>query len=182
MDYKERTVSSKKIFNGKVINLRVDEVELPDGRTGTREIVEHNGGVAVVAVKEGKIILVRQYRKPVESCLLELPAGKLEKGEDPYECGARELQEETGYIPESLKLLTSIYTTPGFSSEKLYIYLADSLREGSLNRDEDEFLDVLYYDVEEVVDMIYKGIINDAKTICGVLMYASFIQNCKIKG
>lgn len=171
MDFYEKTLSSDMIFKGRVLNLRVDEVLLPDGNIGQREIVEHNGGVAVLAVMDKKIILVRQFRKPHDEVLYELPAGKLEPGEDPYECAIREMEEETGMIPENLKLMLTIYTTPGFSSEKLYIYKADEFKQGEICRDKDEFMDVSHFDIEEVTAMIMNNSIKDAKTICGILMY-----------
>lgn len=174
MDYYEKTLSSERVFEGRVVKLRVDQVLLPDGKTGTREVVEHNGGVAVVAVKDDKIVLVRQFRKPLEKVLLEIPAGKIDKEENPYDCAVRELEEETGLIPVNLKPLTAIYTAPGFSSEVLHLYYADSFKEGSLNRDQDEFMDVVCFELGEVLDMIRAGEIKDAKTICGVLMYAQF--------
>lgn len=119
MEQKEVTVNTNKIFEGKIINLRVDEVKLPNGKVTTREIVEHPGGVSIVAVnEEGKILLVKQYRKPAEESLLEIPAGKLEKGEDPLICAKRELLEETGYEASFIKHLITFYTTPGFSNEK----------------------------------------------------------------
>lgn len=172
MDYQEKTISSERVYVGRVINLRVDKVMLPNGNTGFREIVEHNGGVGIVAVKEDSVLLVRQYRKPVESVLYEIPAGKLEKNEDPYDCAYRELEEETGYVPGELKLLNVIYPSPGFSGEKLYIYLALNLNMGKLNRDEDEFMDSDFYKIYKVMDMIKNGTIQDAKTIVGMLSYA----------
>lgn len=175
MDYYEKTLHSDKVFSGNVINVRVDEVLLPDGKKSRREIVEHNGGVAVVAVKDGRIVFVRQFRKPLEETIIEIPAGKLNLNEEPSECAARELEEETALIPGNLKLLTTIYTAPGFSGEKLYIYYADEFKDGSLNRDQDEFMDVCRFKLDEALDMIKKGVIKDAKTICGILMYSHFI-------
>jgi ADP-ribose pyrophosphatase len=122
----QETLHSEQIFSGKVLKLRVDEVLLSDGRMSSREIVEHNGGVGILAVRDKKIILVRQFRKPIESSLYEIPAGKLEKGEDTLSCAIREMEEETGLVPENIELLLTIYPSPGFSSEKLYIYMSDS--------------------------------------------------------
>lgn len=176
MNYNEKTICSERIFNGNIINVRVDEVQLPDGMTGRREIVEHNGGVAVVAFKNGRIILVRQFRKPVEETLLELPAGKIGRDEDPFDCALREMEEETGLVPVNLKLLTYIYPAPGFSSEKLYLYFADEFNEGTVNRDHDEFMDVVTFEPKEVLRMIENGEINDAKTICGFLLFNQFFR------
>lgn len=174
MNFTEKTLNSKRIFDGRVINLRVDEVLLPNGKSGTREIVEHNGGVAIVAVKDDRIIMVKQYRKPFEEAIIELPAGKIEKNEDPYICAMRELQEETGFRASSLELLSTIYTTPGFSNEKLHIYLAKNIEAGITSMDEDEFMELHYYKISEILDMIKQGKIYDAKTICGILMYVQY--------
>lgn len=171
MDYSEKTVHTRNIFEGNVLKLRVDEVLLPDGQTSTREIVTHNGGVGIVAVKDKKIILVKQFRKPLEDCTLEIPAGKLEQDENPADCALREMEEETGFKPQGLKHLVTLYPSPGFSSEKLYIYLAEGLAPGRLNRDSDEFMDIEYVDIHEALSMIKDGRIMDAKTICGILMY-----------
>lgn len=171
MDYSEKTVHSRNIFKGNILNLRVDEVLLPNGEMGTREIVTHNGGVGIVAVKDKKIILVRQFRKPLEKCILEIPAGKLKPEEDPADCALREMEEETGLKAQGIRHLTTLYPSPGFSSEKLYIYMAESLAPGTLNRDKDEFMDIEYVDIDEAISMIKDGRIKDAKTICGILMY-----------
>ncbi|HBM74868.1 MAG TPA: ADP-ribose pyrophosphatase [Clostridiaceae bacterium] len=171
MDYREKTIESRKVFKGNILNLRIDKVLLPDGNIASREIVEHNGGVGIVAVKDGSILLVRQYRKPIESVIFEIPAGKLEGDEDPHDCAFRELEEETGYIPGKVKLINKVYPSPGFSSEKLYIYLAEDLKIGKIHRDKDEFMDSDFYNIPDVVDMIKNGIISDAKTICGLLSY-----------
>jgi ADP-ribose pyrophosphatase len=174
MNYYEKTLEQKTFFSGIILNLRVDKVLLPDGSTSTREIVEHNGGVAVVAIRNGKLLLVKQFRKPLEKEIIEIPAGKLNKNEDPFKCALREMEEETGLIPVNLQFLTSIYTAPGFCSEKLFIYLAEEFMEGTINRDEDEFMDVIEVEIPEVISMIKNGDICDAKTICGVLMYLQF--------
>ncbi|SKA82081.1 ADP-ribose pyrophosphatase [Caloramator quimbayensis] len=170
MNFKEVTISQNYIHKGKIINLRVDEVELPNGRKSLREIVEHNGGVGIVAVNEKKeVLLVKQYRKPFEEVLIEIPAGKLEKGEEPLKCAERELEEETGKKALNLKLLNVLYTSPGFSNEKLYIYFCDKMEDGNLNPDEDENLEILNIKFEEALKMIRNGDIKDAKTIAGIL-------------
>jgi ADP-ribose pyrophosphatase len=169
---KEETLNSKRIFEGKIINLRVDEVKLPNGKITTREVVEHPGGVSVVAVTdEGKLLLVKQYRKPAEEIILEIPAGKLEKGEDPETCAKRELSEETGYEAGYLKHLLTFYTTPGFSNERMYLYFAKDLKKVKIHPDEDEFLEVVEYSPEELWQMILQNMVKDAKTIIGVLYY-----------
>ncbi|QCX32681.1 NUDIX hydrolase [Caloramator sp. E03] len=176
MNFKEITISQKYIHKGKIINLRVDEVELPSGRKSSREIVEHNGGVGIVAINEKKeIILVKQFRKPFEEVLIEIPAGKLEKGEEPIKCAVRELEEETGKKALSLKLMNILYTSPGFSNEKLYIYLCTEMEDGKVNPDEDENLEIMYVKYEDALNMIYNGEIKDAKTISGILAAKKFI-------
>ncbi|MCM3465851.1 NUDIX hydrolase, partial [Bacillus licheniformis] len=121
----EKTISSQTIYEGKVITLKVDEVLLPNGHTAKREIVTHQGAVAVMALTdEGKLVAVRQFRKPLEQVIVELPAGKLEPGEEPLACAKRELQEETGYQAKDYTLLSSFFTSPGFANEILHLYLA----------------------------------------------------------
>ncbi|MCU9613773.1 NUDIX hydrolase [Caldibacillus lycopersici] len=168
--FEEKTISSKKIFDGRVIQLQVDEVLLPNGKTSTREIVKHPGAVAVIAITdEGKMIMVEQYRKPLERTLIEIPAGKLEQGELPERSAARELEEETGYSCTALEHLTSFYTSPGFANELLHIYKADGLKlENRLHTDEDEFVNVLEVTFEEAQQMVAEQKIYDAKTVYAV--------------
>lgn len=137
MTYEEKTMKSDKLYEGKIINLRIDTVELPDKKYSKREIVEHPGGVAIVGVTdENEILLVRQYRKAVDKILLELPAGKIEVNEEPKETALKELKEETGYSTEKLEYLLEFYTSPGFSTEKVYIFLAEDMQKAnkSLNQ------------------------------------------------
>lgn len=156
-------------FKGKMINLKVQKVQLPNGNTSMREIVEHPGGVAIVAFKdEDTIILVEQFRKPIDSVLLELPAGKLEKGEDPRECGIRELEEETGYKAKNFDYLGKIVTTPGFTNEYIYFYKATNLYNGKIGGDEDEFIKVHYYKLSELKEKIKNGEIIDGKTVAAM--------------
>lgn len=163
----EKTIKTTRIFSGKILNLRVDEVRLQNGRTSTREIVEHPGAVAILPVlKDGSVLLVKQYRKPIEEYLLEVPAGKLEVGEELLECAKRELEEETGYSAKDWKYLGYIYTTPGFSNEKIHLYLAENLEKTTQNTDEDEFIEVVKLPEKKVIEMISKGEITDSKTIC----------------
>jgi ADP-ribose pyrophosphatase len=165
----EKTISSDRIFEGKIINLRVDQVQLPDGKTATREIVEHPGAVVILAITaNSELILVRQYRKPVNKELLELPAGKLTPGEDPLACARRELLEETGYQAGHLELISRYYTTPGFSDEVMYFYLATDLKEFKSCPDEDEFIEVERVDLFKARELVRSGQIEDAKTIIGV--------------
>jgi ADP-ribose pyrophosphatase len=176
MDFEEKTVESEYIYRGKIINLRKDIVKLYNGRTSVREIVEHKGGVGIVAVNEkGKIILVKQYRKPYDEAIIEIPAGKLELGEEPSVCASRELEEETGYVPVKLDLLTIMYPSPGFTNEKLHIYYCSEMKKGTLHPDEDENLEIMYVDFKAAVDMINNGEIKDAKTIAGILLAKELI-------
>ena len=167
-----KVTSSKMIFTGKVFNIKFDEIEYESGNKGIREVVLHNGGSVVVATNNNNIFLVKQYRYPFNEYLYELPAGKLELNEDPDVCALRELEEETGYKTDSSYKLGEIYTSPGFCSEKLHIYLADNLIEGKLAREEGEFGMELYeFSLEEILKMIIDGKIKDAKTICGINYY-----------
>jgi ADP-ribose pyrophosphatase len=168
----EKFISSKMIYKGKIINLRVDTVVLPQGsRTGVREIVEHVGGVAVVPVNEkGELLLVRQYRHAAGKTLLEIPAGKTEQGEDFIVTARRELQEETGYAAERLEHLVSFYSSPGFTNEQLHLFLATNLTLKEQNLDDDEFIDVLKIPYKRALEMIWSGEICDAKSITGILI------------
>jgi ADP-ribose pyrophosphatase len=163
----EKTLSSKEIFKGRVIDLYVEEVELPNGKTSTREIVKHPGAVAVIAITpENKILMVEQFRKPLGRTLVEIPAGKLEKGEQPDATARRELEEETGYTCKDLKPLISFYTSPGFADELVHLFIAENLEklEIAADLDEDEFLDVMEVTLDEAQEMIQTKQIFDAKT------------------
>lgn len=158
------------IHKGKVVNLRIDSVELPNGKLGSREVVEHSGAVAVVPItEENEVIMVRQYRYPVNDCLLEIPAGKLDPNETPDHCVERELLEETGLAANNMRLLFSLYSSPGFSDEILYIYIARELSFKGQKLDEDEFVEVEKYPLDKIIQMIYNGEVKDAKTICAIL-------------
>lgn len=171
MELTETLIRSKKIFQGKIITVRQDLVLLENGREAFRDVVNHPGAVAVVAItNDDKILLVRQYRHPISEALLEIPAGKLEQGERPDDCARRELEEETGYVAAELRQLTSIYTTPGFCNEIIHIYLATKLTKTAQCLDEDEFLNIEQYTSGEVQQMITNGRIHDAKSIVGLLI------------
>jgi len=169
-DFTEKVLSSKRVYEGRIINLRVDTVAFPDGRTGTREVVEYAGAVAVVPVNErGELLLVRQYRHAVGKNLLEIPAGKLEPGEDPATCAERELLEETGYEAEQITRLISFYSTPGFTTEELHLFLATGLKLKEQDLDEDEFIDVVPVPFARALEMIWSDEICDAKSVAGIL-------------
>ena len=170
--FEEKTIKSEQIFNGKIVQLKVDEVTLPNGETSKREIINHPGAVAVIAItKDKKIVFVEQYRKPLEKSLIEIPAGKLEPGEDPEVSAKRELEEETGYTTNQLTFLTSFYTSPGFADELIHIYLADELTEleEAKELDEDEFVELLELTLEEAEDLVDNQRIHDAKTAYAIL-------------
>jgi ADP-ribose pyrophosphatase len=167
----EKTLSRKHIYSGKIIDLYVEDVELPNGKTSKREIIKHPGAVAVIAVNdEGKIIMVRQYRKALERALVEIPAGKLEKGEKPLNTAKRELEEETGYTCQNLTHIISFYTSPGFADELVHLYMAEGLEKMNEESclDEDEFVEVLEVTLEQANKMIEQKEIFDAKTAYAV--------------
>ncbi len=155
----------------------MDLLTYDSGNGGRREVVIHNGGAVVVPVKDdGKIILVKQFRYPLQEFLYELPAGKLDEGEDPQSCAARELKEETGYSSNQLEMLGSIYTTPGFCTEELFLFLARNLESGGFNREEGEHgMEVFEFSLEQIKEMITSGEIKDAKTICGINYYTNLV-------
>ncbi len=163
---------SEILFNGKVFDLQVDKLEYTSGNEGIREIAVHPGGAVIVALtSEGKVIFVKQFRYPLQKVITELPAGKLDKGEDPLNCAIRELEEETGYKSNDIVKLGYIYTTPGFCTETLHIFLAKNLVAGNHNREEGEYgMEVSEYSFEEIDEMIRTGELSDAKSICGIQM------------
>ena len=165
---KEKTLNSQIVYDGKIITVRRDEVELANGRKSFREVVEHSGGVVIVALKGDSILFVKQFRYPIKEVITELPAGKLEKGEDPDAACERELEEETGYRAKHWTSLGYIYTSIGFCDEKLYIYLAQELEFVGEHPDDGEFLENYEYKIKDVEEMIQNGKINDAKTICAI--------------
>ncbi|TLS35669.1 NUDIX hydrolase [Pseudalkalibacillus caeni] len=176
MDHlKEKTLSTENIYDGKIINLRVEEVELPNGKTSKRELIKHPGAVAVIAVtSDQKVLMVQQYRKALEKTIVEIPAGKLEPGEDPMETAKRELAEETGYECENLRKIISFYTSPGFADELVHLYVAEGLEKtGDQHADEDEFLDVLEVSLDEMQEMVENQTIHDAKTAYAFLYLKS---------
>lgn len=173
---RETTVSSDLIYTGKTIQLRVDTVEVPNRGYQKREIIEHKGAVAILAItKENKVVLVKQFRKAIEQEIYELPAGKIEIGETPLDCAYRELKEETGYSANSMKLIHKYYPTPGFSNQLVFIYLAKDLIPGEKKLEEDEFLEVYEVDLETAYKMVYENEICDSKTVIGLLLSKELI-------
>jgi ADP-ribose pyrophosphatase len=166
MDFFEHTLERNEVFQGKIITLETQMVEVQDGNTAYREIVRHPGGVCILARDENdKILLVRQYRKPMEEAYLELPAGKLEKNLTPYENAVKELEEETGYRCDDLIHLATLATSPGFCDEKIHLYMAKKLEKGIKGGDDDEFISLVRLSDAEFIEHIKTGQIKDAKTV-----------------
>ncbi len=172
MDFKERKINSETIYDGKVVKLVKDEVLCPNGNKSYREIVRHNGGAGVLCITpDNKVLLIKQFRYAYDEMLYEIPAGKLEAGEDPKLAAIRELEEETGMKASNVELLTEMYPTCGYSAERIYIYLALDCIKTQTNLDEDEFIIEEYIDFDKALDMVNDGTIKDAKTICALMTY-----------
>lgn len=170
---REITTSSEQIYEGSVLSLRKDEVQLSNGNAASREIVEHHGSVCILAIKKyGQVMLVRQFRKPADQPLLELPAGSVEEGESPQEAAQRELLEECGLKAAKWTPLFECYLAPGYSTEYMHGYLAEDLEVVEAQPEEDEIIDAEDYTLEELFPMIDDGRIRDAKTICGLLQWS----------
>ncbi|OOC42640.1 NUDIX domain-containing protein [Thermosipho sp. 1074] len=177
----EKLLKSQEIFKGVLLHVKKDEVLLENGRKSTREYVLHPGAVAVVPIlDDNKVVMVKQYRYPIGRELLEIPAGKFDfKGEDPLECAKRELKEETGFQAKDYTYLGYIHTTPGFSNEVIYIYLARNLVKGNAEPDEDEIIKIEVKDIEEVLEKCISGDITDSKTIIGIFKTYFFLRSGK---
>ncbi len=177
MNLDEKMISSQMLHKGKILNLRVDFVELPDGNVASREVIEHSGAVAVVPITDNdEIIMVKQYRHPMQEILLEIPAGRLKQNEDKDDCAKRELLEETGMIARNIKRVFSFFSSPGFCNEIVHLYVATELTYKEQQLDKGEFLEVVKVPIKKAVEMIYRGEIKDAKTIAGILNVALKIQ------
>ncbi|HBF4916032.1 TPA: NUDIX hydrolase [Clostridioides difficile] len=178
MVLEEKTISSDRVYTGKVITLKVDTVEIPGQGYQKRELVEVGGAVGIVAITDdNKVVLVKQFRKPIEKPIFEIPAGKLEKNESSKECAERELKEETGYSAKNIKLIHKFFTSAGFSNEIMFVYLATGLTPGENNLDADEFLDVYEIELEEAYNMVLKNDVEDAKTSIGLLLVKDMFKN-----
>ncbi len=176
MDFYEKTVESKKIFHGRILDLNLDTVCLTNGKISTREIVEHQGAVCVAALTSNKeIVLVKQYRHTLSKCILEIPAGKLEKGEIPLSAAKRELLEETGIKGKDFKSLGYIYVSPGYSNEIIYLYSCHVDSKADMKLDEDEFLEPVYVKFDTALKMVINDEIHDAKTQICILKLNKFI-------
>lgn len=168
----EKILNEKISYRGKIINVKEVEVEFPNGKIGKREIIEHPGAVAILPVDEDKnIYFVRQFRICANEILLEIPAGKLNYGEDPYSCAIRELEEEIGYRAKKLELIHTFYPSPGISSEILYLFIAENLKKTKINPDEDEFLEIVKIKEENLESLIRENKIKDAKTLISIYYY-----------
>ncbi len=172
----EKTVTSELIFDGKIITVKKDTAELENGEIVNRELVVHPGGVCVVPINEnGEVLMVKQFRYPFQEALVEVPAGKLEVGEDHREAGLRELREETGAVCEKFEYLGVCYPSVAYLTEKIHIYLATGLTFENQDLDEDEFLDVVKVKLEDAVEMIMNNELPDAKTQCAILKAARIL-------
>lgn len=172
MDMREKKLSGKLIFDGKVVKVELDEVLCPNGNKSFREIIRHNGGAAILCVTpDDKIILERQFRYAYDEVIYEIPAGKLELNEDPYDAAIRELEEETGNKASKLIHLTDIYPTCGYSSEIIHLYLATDVKHTETHFDDDEVIETYLIPIDEVKEMILDGRIKDAKTIVAFTYY-----------
>lgn len=172
----EKTVETTHIFKGRIIDVSVDTVLLPGGKKASRELVRHPGGVCIVAYDGENIYLVKQYRKPYDEVVTELPAGKLEYGENPLECGKRELLEEVGMTAENFESLGKFYSSPGFCSETIYAYLATNLKKVGQQLDEDEYLDVIKVKLDTAAEMVMNGEICDGKSVSAILKAARILK------
>lgn len=174
MDYD--TIKSDEVYSGKIIKVLKDEVIMPGGNSAIREVVIKNNASAIVPVDEnGNIIFVRQYRHPANDMVLEIPAGTFEEGEDPYECALRELEEEIGYKADGLTYINWSYVSVGICTERIYLYIAEKLKPGVQHLDDDEFVEVERYSLEDALAMIYDGTIKDSKTMIGIFAYKELV-------
>jgi len=171
----EETISSRLVYDGRAVKLRVDTVRMPGGRETSREIVEHSDCVAIIAVDaDDNVLLVNQFRKPVEKELLEIPAGGIEPGEDAVATVRRELREETGYLPRKVERLGGFYSTPGYCTEYLHLYLASDLVPSSLNAEDTESIKLVRVPISQIPGLITSGSICDAKSIAGLLIFLKY--------
>ena len=169
MDFEEKPIEKNVVYDGRILSLRKDKVLLPNGKESIREIVIHGGGSAVLCEKDGKILMVKQFRYAYGEEIWEIPAGKVNAGEDPMQVAFRELEEESGVKADKMELMFTVYPSPGYTSEKIRIYRATGVSSGESRLDEDEFLMARWMDKEKLKSMIARGEIKDSKTLIALL-------------
>lgn len=178
MEKPYQVISREEIYKGKIIEVVKDTITLPENKTAKRELVLHSDAAAIVPIDaEGNIILVKQYRHPFGEMVYEIPAGLVEKGEDPLLCAKRELEEETSFKCEDLSFVCKSASSIGFCNEIIYIYIAENLTQGEFNFDEDEFIEIYKFKPEKALEMIENGEIYDGKTILGIMAYLNYKKN-----
>jgi ADP-ribose pyrophosphatase len=171
----EKTLSTKLVYDGRAVKLRVDTIQMPGGRKTTREIVEHSDCVAIVAIDANdNVLLVRQFRKPVEKDLLEIPAGGIDAGEDPVAAVIREMQEETGFLPKKVERLGGFYSAPGYCTEYLHLYLATDLVPSQLHAEDTESISLVPMPVSEIPGLLASDKIHDGKTLVGLRIFLEY--------
>lgn len=173
----EKILKSEKIYQGKILSLRIDTVELPNKKYSKREIIEHKNAVAIIAISGDEILMVKQYRRAADKVLLEIPAGLVEVNETPIEAARRELEEETGYKCGDIKYVSEFFTSPGFSDEKVDLFLASDLHKAQQNLDEGEYLTVEKYNVEELMKKVRFGEIQNAITLIGIYVANEYLNS-----
>ena len=172
----ERCTSSSRVYDGRILNLRVDQVMLGNGKTATREVIEHRGAAAIVPIiQERNVVLVRQFRYAIATDLLEVPAGTMERGEQPEECAVRELEEETGYGCKEIEKIMEFFPVPGYSTEEIHVYLAKGLVKSEMHTDEDEEIYLEILSLENALGKVRSGQIRDAKSICALFRAAELL-------
>jgi ADP-ribose pyrophosphatase len=172
----EQCTSSSRVYDGRILNLRVDQLMLGNGKTAKREIIEHRGAAAIVPVIQGRdVVLVRQYRYAVATDLLEVPAGTMEQGETPEECAVRELEEETGFRCKEIEKILEFFPVPGYSTEKIHVYIAKGLSQSKMNTEDDEQISVEILPMENALEKVRSGEIHDAKSICALFRAAELL-------
>ena len=179
MSYEPR-LSSRRVYTGRILNLDVDRVRFPDGSEGELEMIRHPGASAVIPFltdptgDDPQVLLIRQYRYAAEGYLYEIPAGRLDPGEEPQQCARRELLEETGCTASGVEFLTTMHTTPGFTDERIHLFMATGLTRGASQLEQDEFIEVVTRPLSEVLPMVERGEISDAKSVIAILFVAGF--------
>lgn len=181
MTFEEKTIETETIYKGSVLNLRKDKVTVKNG-VSFREVIEHNGGAVIAAVTDDrKMVMVRQYRKPAGRVVFEVPAGKIDPGEEPLATAERELKEETGYTADNIRFITSFFPTVGYSEEQLYLFVAQGLTAGETAFDENEAIDLEEVEINTLHDMVMRGEIHDAKSMIAILMVHDMLNSEKLQ-